>query len=915
MAFKFEQLEGKYEILDKIREGGMGSVYKVRHRLLDEVRVIKVMRPHLADDEVLQARFLREAKVAVKLRHANLAQIHDFTMDDSGYAFLVMEFIDGLNLQEVSKVLEKPSLGLGLEVAHQSLDALGYLHRKRIIHRDVSPDNLLITRDDEGVILVKLIDLGIAKVHGGNENLTSAGTFLGKVRYSSPEHFQTQEGSAVDARSDLYSFGVVLYEFLTGVYPIAGTNISSLIAGHMMNPPLEFSESDPQNRVPQELREVILQSLAKAPEDRFASAKAFQQALKPFLSEHAFEDSELQSIFDTPDQATRKFETIKPGSTQSRIDRSFGIQTTPPPNARTAGDRAFETSGTIETDEVSSDGGGTSNGDRQSQIRAFIVGAERLKESHHYSEARLQLASVLDLDPGNADAVKLLEAIDAADVKLQKRRAAAAEALRGLIAAGELEKATAKLEKTVKDFGAAEVFDQVRDELDASRIEQAERLDRARKLDAAASELEAEERWEDALPMLQEALKLDPANKDLEARRAAAERGADARAAARRRAQEIEETAATITGHIENSDADEAERALKLARKLYGEEEVFTELAGHIDELRDRLQREHAARLRSEAKEQITATDFANAIETLEQAHDLAPGDQETVDLLGAAREGLRLQEEARRRQSAIDATALSVERLILAGRLESAYHIIDESVADLSPFDEAETLRQTVEAEVSAMVDRRNRAKAAAERALAFAEKNAFAEASEALSEARELEKDYPELAELVNAAEADIQRLIEAHRLSMAIEKVGQSIDKHLAKGALDEARREIKVAERLYGGQAIIEELTSRIEERERELRRKEAEKLINKALRKQRKFEDVIVDLEAALELDPGNEKILRVIEETRTAHQRVLDEDRARKIGNVLDEIDRLIAAGDTAGALSAVDAAALEIGE
>ncbi len=130
MATPFERLEGKYEILEKIREGGMGSVYKVRHRLLDEIRVVKVMRPHLANDEVLRARFLREAKVAIRLHHPNLAQIYDFTIDDNGYAYLVMEFIDGLNLQDVMKILRKPSVGLALEVADQSLDALGYLHKK-----------------------------------------------------------------------------------------------------------------------------------------------------------------------------------------------------------------------------------------------------------------------------------------------------------------------------------------------------------------------------------------------------------------------------------------------------------------------------------------------------------------------------------------------------------------------------------------------------------------------------------------------------------------------------------------------------------------------------------------------------------------------------------------------------------------
>ncbi len=115
MATPLEQLEGKYELLEKIREGGMGSVYKVRHELLDEVRVIKVMRPQLADDENLKMRFLREAKMAIRLRHPNLAQIYDFTMDENGYAYLVMEYIDGLDLQEIIKVLGKPSPGLVLK--------------------------------------------------------------------------------------------------------------------------------------------------------------------------------------------------------------------------------------------------------------------------------------------------------------------------------------------------------------------------------------------------------------------------------------------------------------------------------------------------------------------------------------------------------------------------------------------------------------------------------------------------------------------------------------------------------------------------------------------------------------------------------------------------------------------------------
>ncbi len=157
MAIPIQQLEGKYEILEKMSEGGMGAVYKVRHRLLDEIRVIKVMRPHLAEDEVLRKRFVREAKTAIRLRHVNLAQVYDFTMDESGYFFLAMEFIDGIDLHGLAKFAKVVPLGVALELAYQSLDVIGYLHRKEIVHRDISPDNLLISRDDEGNLLVKLI--------------------------------------------------------------------------------------------------------------------------------------------------------------------------------------------------------------------------------------------------------------------------------------------------------------------------------------------------------------------------------------------------------------------------------------------------------------------------------------------------------------------------------------------------------------------------------------------------------------------------------------------------------------------------------------------------------------------------------------------------------------------------------------
>src|SRR3954454_14438875 len=131
----------------------MGAVYKVRHRLLDEVRVVKVLNPRLDVTPELSDRFLREARFAIQLRHPNIAQLHDFSIADDGSAFIVMEFIDGATLEEIVARTGPAPLGLGLEMARQTLKALGFLHRRGMIHRDISPDNLMLTQDAEGEAL------------------------------------------------------------------------------------------------------------------------------------------------------------------------------------------------------------------------------------------------------------------------------------------------------------------------------------------------------------------------------------------------------------------------------------------------------------------------------------------------------------------------------------------------------------------------------------------------------------------------------------------------------------------------------------------------------------------------------------------------------------------------------------------
>lgn len=278
---ELQALEGKYEVLGKIREGGMGALYKVRHRHLDQIQVVKVMRSRTADSVELGKRFLREAQMATRLRHPNVVSFYDYFVDEADRAYMVMEFIEGPNLGEVIRERGPMPVPLVLDLAEQCLSALGYLHKKGIIHRDISPDNIMVTRDEEGGPHFKLIDLGIAKMTDAEENLTAAGVFMGKLRYSSPEQLGNDASSgAIDGRSDLYSFGTVLYEALTGTCPFQGESLSSILNAHFQGITVPFEESDPAGLVGPTLRAIILRSLEVDAGRRFPTADEFRTSLR-----------------------------------------------------------------------------------------------------------------------------------------------------------------------------------------------------------------------------------------------------------------------------------------------------------------------------------------------------------------------------------------------------------------------------------------------------------------------------------------------------------------------------------------------------------------------------------------------------------------------------------------------------------
>ena len=273
MAAGLASLGGKYEVLARLGGGGMGETYLVRHRHLEQARVVKVMRPELTADADLRERFLREARIASRIEHPRIARLHDFEVAPDGSAFLVLEHVPGYTLAELA-ALPGPGPLSAAAVAELGLavtEALQHLHAAGFLHRDVSPDNVMAFLDERGAAGVKLIDLGIAKALKDSTAIsgTRGDAFLGKPLYASPEQIRTDP---LGPASDFYSLGAMLYQLATGRFPYRYGNLASLLAAHLQGAPLPFEESDPSGRVPAPLRALLLRLLDKDPERRLDSA-------------------------------------------------------------------------------------------------------------------------------------------------------------------------------------------------------------------------------------------------------------------------------------------------------------------------------------------------------------------------------------------------------------------------------------------------------------------------------------------------------------------------------------------------------------------------------------------------------------------------------------------------------------------
>ena len=267
MAEETGKRVGDYQILNELGSGGMGRVYRVRNVISDRIEAMKVLLPDLAGRQELATRFLREIKLMASLDHPNIAALRTaFTADNQ--LVMIMEYVEGITL---AQRLEKGPIppADAVDYISQVLSALSYAHQRHIIHRDIKPANMMLTPQS----VVKLMDFGIARA-GDEHSLTMTGSTLGSLGYMSPEQVK---GESTDARSDLYSVGVSLYEMVTGQRPFRAESDFSIMAAHVKEPPKPPVELHPG--LPAELNEIILMSIAKDAGQRFQTADAFRNAL------------------------------------------------------------------------------------------------------------------------------------------------------------------------------------------------------------------------------------------------------------------------------------------------------------------------------------------------------------------------------------------------------------------------------------------------------------------------------------------------------------------------------------------------------------------------------------------------------------------------------------------------------------
>lgn len=292
-----KEIAGQFRIIQRIGSGGMGAVYKAEQPEMNRYVAIKILHPKYVSRPDLVSRFRREARAMSHLSHPNTARVYLYGQLEDGACYIAMEYLEGKNLAQVTRAEGMLKPGRAVNIMVQVCGALEEAHRQGIIHRDLKPENIFLTAQGGILDFPKVLDFGLAKVtqremRPGSLILTQEGMVFGTPEFMSPEQAR---GQALDARSDIYSLGCILYEMLTGKLPFDASQPMDFLALQIKGVPIPLSERVHALSFPPGLEAVVMKTLAKDPAQRYPSASDFAMALKGCLSDEV-DDEKMRSV-------------------------------------------------------------------------------------------------------------------------------------------------------------------------------------------------------------------------------------------------------------------------------------------------------------------------------------------------------------------------------------------------------------------------------------------------------------------------------------------------------------------------------------------------------------------------------------------------------------------------------------------